>query len=56
MENFECLFGVQWVLPSWATLLGWDGFLCGKEEKGSLESKPFMRFLDGWEGKEQNYV
>ena len=36
--------------------MGWDGSLRGKEEKGSLESKPFMRFLDGWEGKEQNYV
>ena len=55
---FFTLFGVQWVLPASVktTLLSWNGSFVEKKEKGSLESKPFMYFLDGLEGKEQNCI
>ena len=53
---FFTLFRVQWVLPASVkmTLLGWNGSSVGKKKKkkGSLESKPFIYFLDGLEGKE----
>ncbi|RVW30541.1 hypothetical protein CK203_097802 [Vitis vinifera] len=50
------MFGVQWVLPATVKemLLGWNGSFVGKKRKGVLESKSFVSFLDGLEGKEQN--
>ena len=55
---FFTLFGVQWVLLDSIKemLLGWDKSFVGKKEKGSLESRPLIYFLDGLEGKEQNCV
>ena len=35
-------------------LLGVEWVFCGKKEEGCLESKSFVYFLDGLEGKEQN--
>ena len=54
---FFTLFGVQWVLPASVktTLLSWNGSFVEKKRE-SLESRPFMYFLDSLEGKKQNCI